>query len=152
MQQIKVAVAQKSFGTAELIVGSESMLINCPILYKWLSTKTSFTFPNAFLKECQVEVLEHTCKIRMEDMEAEVDKEHFLHVIKKFCFDLVDKSEAYVDVKLANSGPKPNPSPAPSVPNPSPTFSTNNVHAAEVGTVTTPTLPKSDGDPFDYEY
>jgi len=152
MQQIKVAVAQKSFGTAELIVGSESMLINCPILYKWLNTKTSFAFPNAFLKECQIEVLEHTCKIRMEDMEAEVDKEHFLHVIKKFCFDLVDKSEAYVDVKLANSGPKPNPSLVPSVPNPSPTFSTNNVHVAEVGTVATPTLPKSDGDPFDYEY
>lgn len=106
MKSVKVAVVQKSFGTAELIVGSESMLVNCPILYKWLCTKTEFTFPNAFLKECQIKVERDTCRLRMEDMEAVVDKKHFMNVIHRFCFDLVDKSEAHVDVKLATDGGK----------------------------------------------
>lgn len=101
---VKVALVQKAFGTAELIVGSESMLVNCPILHKWLNTKEEFTIYNALMQECMIIVQPDVCILRMNDMEAEVDKSHFVQAVKSFCGDLLNKDKSYVDIRLPRMG------------------------------------------------
>lgn len=99
MKQVKVALAQKAFGTAELIVGSKSMLINCPIFFKLINTKSEFTFTNALMIECTVSVKDKYCSLKIDDMEAEVDKVDFFRAIHGFCGELAEKGMAYIDVK-----------------------------------------------------
>jgi len=98
-KKTKVALEQVAFGTAELIVGSESMLVNCPILRKLIHTSKDFIIPNALMLECSFQINGEESTLRMGSTTTVVSTAHLLEVLQIFSVEVVERSISYIDIE-----------------------------------------------------